>query len=78
MAKLAICEMTISPEVDISVIITNISQKIGVFSIAMVLVPGPGACPASSCVMAGGAFSPSAARNPTAPNTAPYCSSVAW
>ena len=28
-AKLAICEMTISPDVDISVIITNISQKIG-------------------------------------------------
>ncbi len=61
-AKLAIWEMTIRPEVDISVIITNISQNTGVFSIAPVSVPGP----AGSCAAAGGAFNPSPARNPIA------------
>ena len=36
--KLAICDVTISPDVDIRLIITNISQKIGVLSMAPVAV----------------------------------------
>jgi hypothetical protein len=39
-AKAAICEVTIRPEVDIIVIITNISQKAGVRSMSPVVAGG--------------------------------------
>ena len=54
-AKLPICEITISPEVDISDIITNISQKTGVFSIVALPIP---ASAAREATVVGGRFRP--------------------
>ena len=56
----------------------NISQKIGDFSMATVSLPSPVSSRLDTeCPETGGAFRPSAARNPTAAKIAPYCSSVA-
>ncbi len=67
-AKTAICDVTISPEVDIIAIMANISQKSGWRSIsrevncrllcATVWLAG-------NAPLSGGSFSPSLARNPT-------------
>ncbi len=73
-ANPAMFDTTINPEVDISVIITNISQKTGDRSIVTVSAPAP----LSSVAAEGGGFSPSAATSPTTPKTTPKRSSVAW
>jgi len=74
-ANVAICEVTINPDVDISVIITNSSQNTGERSIAPVDVPGASRVTSADT---GGGFSPSAATSPTSEKIAPYCSSVSW
>ena len=74
-ANAAICEVTISPDVDISVIITNISQNTGERSISAVEVPGASRIATADT---GAGFSPSAATRPTSAKIAPYCSSVIW
>ena len=54
--------MTINPEVDIRLIITNISQKIGLLSITALLTP---AASVVASVRAGGGRKPNAAMTPT-------------
>ena len=72
-------DVTINPPVDIIVIMTNISQKIGVFSIlagatsfpCARMVAGAAASPAR------GSRRPSAARTPTLPRMTPNTVNVA-
>jgi hypothetical protein len=73
-AKLPICEMTINPDVDISDIIRNISQKIGCFSIAPVASPDWLVSGVAARVGAG--RRPCAASTPTTPKIIPYSSRV--
>lgn len=80
-AKVAICEVTMRPDVDIMVIIANISQKIGVFKVCegrKLLTAGAEAEPgeaAASCV--GGTRKPCEASRPTTANAMPKIQSVA-
>ena len=71
-ANAPICEVTISPVVDISVIIANISQKIGLRSMSAVAVlPRRTELAPDAACEAGGDLRPSAARTPTTPKMMP-------
>ncbi len=80
-AKVAICEVTMRPDVDIMVIIANISQKSGVFKVCdgrKFVTAGVEAEPgraAASC--AGGTRKPCEASRPTTANPMPNIQSVA-
>ena len=77
-AKLAKFDVTMRPPVDIMVIITNISQKIGVFSILAGATLFPRACDAAGARISSGRGSrrPSAARTPTPPRMRPNTTKV--
>ena len=82
LVKLANCEMTINPQVDIIAIIANISQKTRVFSMPL----GEHSRPVSTALagrrpdrLAGpGRARQKAARTPTAPRMTPNRVRVAW
>ncbi len=81
LAKVPICEMTIRPEVDIMVIIANISQKSGVRSICFGVAPFTAAAvffTKDALQPAGGRLSTSAAATPTMAIPRPKRCSVWW
>ena len=80
-AKAANCEMTIRPPVDIMVIMTNISQNTGVFSISAGMTSfadDASRRAAAALSSAVGMRIASAATAPTTPRMMPNTTSVCW
>lgn len=76
-ANTPICDVTISPDVDIRLIITNISQKIGVLSMSVGATSRSPRTTLAAVSVTGGDFSPSAAMMPITPRINPQRISVA-